>query len=266
MSVYSNRATLSLLNMTNEMFRKKIEISRITKTSTLLLLSGLAPTAIDINIVHACINSQNADGGFVGNTDTIWNAKMLEFFPHYHEELNAALRWLQEDNSAEGGFGRSKRDMHRIPVTGLALYLLPNVANEKHLTWLEKTWLAEKNSLTYKAAYTLLAFKKTKHNPINFDIITETSSWLASQQEEDGGFAPWRKHPVGSNIYCTAVATIALLEIDEILYGNNIIKAYEFMKNTQLKSGIWPYHEIEDGSSWGLLALTKCENILGRML
>jgi hypothetical protein len=31
------------------------------------------------------------------------------------------------------------------------------------------------------------------------------------------------------------------------------------MKNTQLPSGIWPYHEIEDGASWGLYAMSKVE-------
>lgn len=43
MSKYENRATMSLLNMCNEMFRKNIEIRRITKTCALLLMSGLSP-------------------------------------------------------------------------------------------------------------------------------------------------------------------------------------------------------------------------------
>jgi hypothetical protein len=61
--------------------------------------------------------------------------------------------------------GRSKRDMHRIPVTGLALYLLPEIATEKKLEWLENTWSSELNSLTYKAAYTILAFNKNEYKP-----------------------------------------------------------------------------------------------------
>ena len=40
MSKYENRAIMSLLNMCNEMFRKNIEIRRITKTCALLLMSG----------------------------------------------------------------------------------------------------------------------------------------------------------------------------------------------------------------------------------
>lgn len=266
MSTSSNKATLSLLNMTKEMFKKNIEISRITKTCTLLLLSGLSPLSIDHDIVQACIKSQNSDGGFVGNTDTIWNIKMLEYFPQFSEERNLAIKWLINGNIEEGGFGRSKRDMHRIPVTGLALYLLPKIANVIHLNWLEKTWLSEKNSLTYKAAYTLLAFNECKYEPSNPHILNQTADWLASQQEGNGGFAPWLNHPVGADIYCTAVATIALLEIDKVKFKEIITKAYEYMKTTQLRSGIWPYHEIEDGASWGLYALTKCESLLGNAL
>ena len=76
MSVHANRATVSLLNMTREMYRKDIEISRITRTSALLLMSGLSSLDIDTRIVDRCLRSQQADGGFVGNTDTLWNIKL----------------------------------------------------------------------------------------------------------------------------------------------------------------------------------------------
>lgn len=263
MSINSNLATLSLLNMTNEMFRKRIEISRITKTCTMLLLAGISVESINTSIITKCIKSQKIDGGFVGNTDTIWNAKLLEYYPQYSENKIAALKWLNDGDFKEGGFGRSKRDMHRIPVTGLALYLLPELANSIHLEWLEDTWLSEVNSLTYKAAYTLLAFDTCNYVPKNKELIDNTAFWLASQQEENGGFAPWFNHPVGDNIYCTAIATLGMISADVKKFEANIIKAYKYMQSTQLKSGIWAYHEIEDGASWGLLALTKCESVLG---
>lgn len=50
MSKYENRATMSLLNMCNEMFKKDIEIRRITKTCALLLMSGLSPHDIQKNL------------------------------------------------------------------------------------------------------------------------------------------------------------------------------------------------------------------------
>ena len=249
--------------MCNEMFRKNIEICRITKTCTLLLLSGLSPNDIPSKIIDRCLSSQQDDGGFIGNTDTLWNIKLLEFYPQYKEERRRAMTWLLSDNGDEEGFGRSKRDMHRIPVTGLALYLLPEIATEQNLNWLEHTWGLELNSLTYKAAYTILAFNKNKYQPkTNDKLIYETAAWLRGQQETSGGFAPWLNHPVGENVYCTAVALIALISMQDDFYRDIVERGYRYLCRTQLKSGIWAYHEIEDGASWGLYALSQAEKYL----
>lgn len=264
MSKYENRATMSLLNMCNEMFRKNIEIRRITKTSALLLMSGLSPNDIPKKILNRCLESQKEDGGFIGNTDTLWNIKFLEYYPQHNQERAKALKWLLEGNGEEEGFGRSKRDMHRIPVTGLALYLLPEIANDKNLTWLEQTWSSELNSLTYKAAYTILAFNQNHYIPkSNPNLIVESANWLKSQQETSGGFAPWLGHPVKENVYCTAVALIALISMADSSYTQTIEKAYTYLCQTQLRSGVWSYHEIEDGASWGLYALVQAGKYLG---
>lgn len=263
MSKYENRAIISLLNMCNEMFRKNIEIRRITKTCALLLLSGLSPYDIPKKILDKCLSSQKDDGGFIGNIDTLWNIKFLEFYPEYQKEYNRAIEWIVSNNGDEGGFGRSKRDIHRIPVTGLILYFLPEVATKKNLEWLEEKWTSEINSLTYKAAYTILAFNKNHYIPsTNKKLIYETAAWLCSQQENSGGFAPWLNHPVGENVYCTAVALIALISMQNNSYKETIEKAYNYLCKTQLKSGIWPYHEIEDGTSWGVYALSHAKNYL----
>lgn len=263
MSEYENRAIISLLNMCNEMFRKNIEIRRITKTCALLLMSGLSPRDIPKKIIDKCLSAQKDDGGFIGNTDTLWNIKFLEFYSQYEEERNKAIKWLVSNNGDEEGFGRSKRDMHRIPVTGLALYLLPEIATEQNLEWLENTWSSELNSLTYKAAYTILAFNKNKYTPkTNSKLVHETAAWLSTQQETSGGFAPWLNHPVGENVYCTAVALLALISMQDDFYRGTIERAYNYLCRTQLKSGIWAYHEIEDGASWGLYALSRAEKYL----
>ena len=92
-------------------------------------------------------------------------------------------------------------------------------------------------------------------------MIEETLDWLASQQELDGGFAPWKKHPVGSNIYCTAVSMLGMLKYIHLYpqYQQNLEKAYNYICSTQLPNGLWPYHEIEDGAAWGLRALNLFE-------
>jgi len=102
LSLHANRATMSLLNMTREMFRKNIEISRITKTYALLLMSGLSKHDLSPLVIEQCLHTQQADGGFVGNTDTIWNIKLLEYFPEFRTERDAAIRWLITDNGCRG--------------------------------------------------------------------------------------------------------------------------------------------------------------------
>ena len=264
MSTYSNKTTLSLLNMTHKMLRKNIEISRIVKVATMLLMAGLSTYDIEWNIVDRCLKNQKEDGGFIGNSDTIWNIKFLGYYPETFLQRKAALMWLKQGNGDEPGYGRGKRDMHRIPVTGLALYLIPEVADVNTLKWLENIWLSEKNSLTYKAAYTLLAFKKNNYIPENDFIIKDTVSWLVSQQQKSGGFAPWYNHPVGENVYCTAIVLIALINQNDPSLREVIVDAYNYLCSTQLKSGVWAYHEIEDGAGWGLLALTESEIYLRR--
>jgi hypothetical protein len=254
---------LSLLNMTREMYRKNIEISRISKTCAILLMSGLSKHDIHSGILERCLRSQREDGGFIANTDTIWNIKLLEFFPEFCDRRISAIEWLVTGNGLEKGFGRSKRDMHRIPVTGLALYLLPEIANDKELEWLERAWLSEQNSLTYKAAYTLLAFQECSYCSSRTHLMQDTVDWLLSQQQPSGGFAPWRDHPVGENVYCTAVAMLALLRVGSNSCQEAVKRARDYLHKTQLESGIWPYHEIEDGASWGLLALSQYELCIG---
>jgi prenyltransferase beta subunit len=119
------------------------------------------------------------------------------------------------------------------------------------------------NSLTYKAAYTMLALNRNKYTPkMNSKLVHETATWLSTQQEPSGGFAPWRNHPVGENVYCTAVALLALISMQDDSYRAAIERAYDYLCRTQLRSGVWAYHEIEDGASWGLYALSQAERYL----
>ena len=260
MSVYSERTALSLHNMIREMYRKKIELARITKCSTQLIMAGATPNSIPMKIVDDVIQSQNEDGGFVANSDTIWNSKFLEFYPPFSNERAKAIEWLKEHRTGLG-YGRSIRDMGRIPVTGLAFYLLPELCEVDNLKWLEDLWISEKNSLTYKAAYSLMAFSKNTYLSSEDTLIKETIDWLACQQEEDGGFAPWKGHPVGTNVYCTAVSCLGLMSYPEIVDHVILEKAYSYLTHTQLKNGLWAYHELEDGAAWGLRALVEMEKM-----
>ncbi|MBQ7217204.1 MAG: terpene cyclase/mutase family protein [Synergistaceae bacterium] len=257
-SLCVNRTAVSLLNMTGEMFRKGIELNRITRTCALLMMSGLEKSSLKPQILVRLREAQRHDGGFTGNTDTLWNIKLMEYFPELQEQRTAAVRWLVSGNGETPGLGRTKRDMHRIPVTGLALYLLPEIASAEILDWLAGTWHSEKNSLTYKAAYTLMAFHKCGYSPSRETLIPDTVEWLISQQQDSGGFAPWKDHPVGENVYFTAVAALGLMTAGKSAEAP-VRRACEYLCRTQLSSGIWPYHEIEEGAAWGMFALNEGE-------
>ncbi|MBR1420665.1 MAG: terpene cyclase/mutase family protein [Selenomonadaceae bacterium] len=258
MSIYAERTIVALHRMCREMQRKNIELARISKCAVQMILSGVSYNSISTDLIDKILKSQNPDGGFVSNTDTIWNAKLLSFFSDFHESYVRAIQYLNS-NRTQLGFGRSARDMGRIPVTGIAFYLHPNLCNESQLAWLEDLWNSEKNSLTYKAAYVLMAFKINNYSPKDPKLISNALDWLASQQEIDGGFAPWKNHPVGSNIYCTALSVLGLQSYKSPEIINTISRAYQYMIESQLPSGIWAYHEIEDGAAWGLRALTAVE-------
>jgi hypothetical protein len=249
--------------MTKEMCRKGIENSRIIKTSCLTLLSGVSPSCIPTEVVQCSVNNQRDDGGYIGTSDTMFNALFLSHYCEFQPHAAKAFDWIQNNADKNGGWGRTQRDMSRIPVTGLLLYFSPQLVQPKHLLWLEKTWKNEPNSLTYKAAYTLAAFSKNFYEPQDKTIITNTIEWLSSQQEPNGSFAPWKNHPVGADIICTSIATLGLLAYVRERDRDTILAAYHYMKNTQLPSGIWPYHEIEDGTSWGLYAMTRVEEYFG---
>ena len=251
--------------MIGNMYDKGIELPRLTKCATQLLMAGFSSNSIPNSILYDCLSTQNDDGGWVSVVDTIWNTKFLSFYsnnPNANTAIMDSIKYLTI-NRIGFGFGRSKRDIGRIPVTGIALYLLPELASDDSLRWLEDLWLSEKNGLTYKAAYVLMAFKKNKYIPVSENLIYDIIKWLISQQEQDGGFSPWKDHPVGTNVYCTSVALIGLMqyinEYPEI--KSTIDKAYVYLCNNQLVNGLWAYHELEDGGAWGLAALTIYERV-----
>jgi hypothetical protein len=122
---------------------------------------------------------------------------------------------------------------------------------------LEQLWISEQNSLTYKAGYSLMAFQRCRYTPSDGTIISKTIDWLSKNQEEDGGFSPWKGHPVDSDVYCTSIALLGLMHSSETGTLTVLKRGLYWLLNTRLKTGLWKYHEIEDGASWGLLTATE---------
>jgi len=252
-------AAASLLNMIKEMMGKEIELKRITKTASLLCECGFKSPSLFNALADRCVKVQHDDGGWVAIVDTMWNMRFLSLCDAslYREQISAGSRYLNDNTSAMGLWGRSKRDFDRIPVSGIMLSRLRDMVSTSRLKLLEQLWLKEFGSLTYKASYSLMAFKDNDYLPGHEGLIPKTIQWIAENQREDGSFGPWKNHPVASDTYCTAIALLGLLTYPDLISKEAIVRASEWLLGTQLPSGVWPFHEIEDGGSWALRALVE---------
>lgn len=250
--------------MIREMNSKNLELKRITKTASLLLMSGVSPNSIPFAITERLLKEQNEDEGWISIVDTMWNTKYLQLIDPviYHREISAGLNFIKSMSNSEGLWGRSKRDVSRIPVTGILFYLFPDIATGEKLCILEALWESEYNSIVYKAGYTMMAYSATGYSPQLVHQIENSCNWLIENQRPDGGFAPWLDHPVDSDVFCTSIATLGLLQYPQFAEKQIFINSYDWLIKNRLKIGIWKYHEIEDGASWGLYALSKLERYL----
>ena len=252
-------AASSLLNMIKEMMGKDLELKRMTKTATLLYECGFKSPALFNDLAGRCVRTQHEDGGWVAVVDTMWNMRFLSLLDasSYGRAIERGEKYLNGNTSAMGLWGRSKRDFDRIPVSGIMLSRLQNMVSVERLLGLEHLWVKEFGSLTYKAAYTLMAFCDNNYSPTRTDLIVKTIRWIEENQREDGSFGPWKNHPVASDTYCTAIALLGMLTYPQLLDRSSIVRASDWLLKTQLPSGVWPFHEIEDGGSWALRALVE---------
>lgn len=260
------RSVISLSQIVTEFLPKGIELTRICRVAVLLKKSGVNPNTILYHkLAKKCVDMQRDDGGWTDVEETIWCTSFLNFFEEFSGPVEKALEWLGRQRHNDGGWGKSTRDPARIPVTGLLLYLLPQLSFDEDLKRLENQWCEERQlepHLTYKAAFTLMAINQNDYHPENQNLIPETVQWLSGEQNEDGGWGPWKGHPVGSNPWCTGIDMAGLLQYPNRVTQKMLCKALKWLQEKQLPNGLWPYHYIEEGSSWALYALVTGYSLL----
>ena len=256
-----HRSVISLCQISRDFILKGIELGRICRIAVLLKESGVNPdTILYRKLAEKCIDMQRRDGGWADVVETMWCTVLLNLFSEFSDPVEKALKWLRGERHKDGGWGKSIRDPARIPVTGLLLYLLPQLSSDEGLKWLENKLYKERELEpypTYKAGFTLMAFSQNNYNPENQDLISETVSWLSGQQNDDRGWGPWKGHPVGSDPWCTGIDMVGLLQYPDTIHKKILLNGLEWLKEKQLPNGLWPYHYIEEGSSWALNALVK---------
>jgi squalene cyclase len=131
--------------------------------------------------------------------------------------------------------------------------------------WLENRWNDEQKmypNLTYKSALTIMAFSHNNYIPENNILINNSISRLCEQQNNDGGWGPWKNHPVGSDPWCTGICLVSLIDFHNKVPVEVLKNGLQWILKKQLPDGFWPYHYIEDGSSWALYGLINGNKLL----
>ncbi|GAH00200.1 unnamed protein product, partial [marine sediment metagenome] len=174
-------------------------------------------------------------------------------------QLERGKQWLASVRKPCGAWGKTERDQPRVPVTGLISAVLPEVVERETLDWLADEWqhdLASDVQLTYKGAFFLLA-QMHPQAPTKHDLMERTITLLRGEQEDDGGFSPWKGHPVGSDPWCTGVALWGLSGCASRVPAQTFERGVSWLQSRQLDNGMWPYHYLDEGTAMALIGAAR---------
>jgi hypothetical protein len=232
-----------------------IELCRIARVLSSLYCAGIYSDKFE-NSIDCLVQRQWNDGGWADPEETAWSAGLVgqikgSGYPSYA----AAIQWLRSNRSVGGTWGKNPRDRARIPTTVLVLTLVPEAGCDDDYIWVAQEWakdLSGSVQLSYKAGFYLLV---AGHPSIQGDsiLIDRTVKHLIDDQNEDGGFAPWKNHPIGSDPWSTGVVLWGLSKWIDRIDPAVINRALHWLEVTQLPSGYWPYHYLDEGTSYALI-------------
>lgn len=256
------QATQPLARFVQQGVHQQLEPVRVARSGYALLSSGCSSHAPfpGTSLASYLTEKQQTDGGWADVEETLWCMGYLTAFGNrYDTELAKGRNWLASVQLPCGAWGKSERDQPRIPVTSLASILAPETIGKPGLEWLANQWEADSNSpvrLTYKGAFFLLSQGHDQAPDVD-DLVDRTLDYLCSEQEQNGGFGPWREHPLGSDPWTTGVVLWGLSQFGEKMPRGIIEKAVLWLQKNQLPNGLWPYHYLDDGTAMVLIGLSK---------
>ena len=261
------RASNGLAHFLYAGLQQKLEPIRLARVGYSLLTSGCSVRGSfpGDSLSSYLITAQHGDGGWADVEETLWCLGYLaSFAERYEKEIANGRKWLASVQLPCGAWGKSKRDQPRIPVTTLSSVLVPEIVDSSALKWLANQWeadLASPTQLTYKGAFFLLAHAYS-HASSDNDLVDRTITYLKNEQEEDGGFSPWKGHPVGSDPRSTGIALWGLSKVGELAPRRTIERALSWLKSKQLPNGLWPYHYLDDGTAMALIGVSSILPVL----
>ena len=257
------KAVKALIEFANIALERKQEPIRIARTVFSLLKAGCSSDISTFQIfADYLMQCQCLDGGWSGPDETVWALSVIRLVKgDNHPRLHSALDWLHSTRKASGGWGYNSRDKARIPTTALVAVMEPNILGTKDHNWLFNEWQKDFTSpvrLSYKAGFFLLSMTFGKA----CELVRRTITHLTEDQNDDGGFAPWRGHPIGSDPWSTGVVLWGLSRWGDSVDLDVFKRALEWLEKTQLPSGYWPYHYLDDGTSLALIGAVSAMKAL----
>lgn len=257
-----DRAVLRLATFIREAIDRGLDPVRVARAGHVLLLVGCSRSSemLGITLPSYIAAAQQEDGGWSDVEETAWCIACLTAFGEpYAHALSRAIKWLRSQRLVGGGWGRTSRDRARIPITGLLSALVPNAVDTESRLWVGREWnvdLSGQVPLTYKGAFYLLSRVSTPEEQ-DGDLINRTVCFLVGQQGKDGGFAPWKGHPLGSDPWSTGAALWGLAGVADLVPTELFRAATAWAKHSQLPDGSWPYHYPDEGTAMALIGLSS---------
>ena len=258
----TTRAVQRLALFVYQALQQELECVRLARAGYALITSGCSRNAAFPGHLLASYltATQQHDGGWADVEETLWCLGYLSIFgDKYDVHLANGRNWLSSVRLPCGAWGKSERDQPRIPVTALATVLVPEIVNTSAIAWLTSEWegdLAGSVQFTYKGAFFLLATRHPRFTDAD-GLIGHTLSYLSKEQEEDGGFSPWKGHPVGSDPWSTGVVLWGLSRFQSSIPAEIMERALSWFQSKQLPDGLWPHHYLDDGAAMALIGISN---------
>ncbi len=261
-TLMTTSAVKALAHFIHEALPVGLEAIRPARAGYVLLRCGCSGDAPfpGTDLASHLISAQHEDGGWSDVEETLWCLGYLTLLGNrYEAEVTTGMNWLSSVRWPCGSWGRSDRDLPRIPITALASVLVPGAVDRHGLEWLASQWeadLASPTQLTYKGAFFLLS-QAHDQAPTATDLVERTIDYLRREQDNDGGFGPWKGHPVGSDPWTTGLVLWGLSGFSRRTPSEAFKRAMHWLQSKQLPNGLWPYHYLDDGTSMALIGLSS---------
>jgi squalene cyclase len=260
-------ASIGLTSFIHSALEAQMEVRRINLCTLALIRAGVLPRGeLFSRVARYVVGHQQQDGGWTDVDESTLSVKLLSLIePVNLTAIDKGKKWLRLQQNTDGGWGRTGRDISRIPVTGFLLHFLPVLSNSSAVKWLKKEWandFAGETRLTYKGGFFLLGLSAAGVTVSECPLIQETYVYLAAEQNDDGGFGPWKNHPIGSDPWSTGIVLMGMLTYPQLIKKEVIKKTVNWLAENQLPNGFWPYHYMEEGSSYAYMGLVAAVRYL----